>query len=223
MRATLATAIGEGRTALSELAANPAAAAAAEEAASGPVVEARQVTRRYGEGDTAVDALRGIDLEVERGKLSAEENVLLPLTIAGRKPDSEWFDALIENVGLSDRRNHRPAELSGGQQQRVAIARALANDPPILLADEPTGNLDSAAGQQVLRLLEETWQLGKMLILVIHDQAVAHHASLMIEMRDGNIVGDTRLRDRVVAVPPEQPLEHLNGNRGETYLERTPR
>ena len=155
--------------------------------------------------------------------LTALENVLLPIELNGHRQPREYAMQLLARVGVDHLAGHLPNELSGGEQQRVAIARALANDPPILLADEPTGNLDSAAGQRVLRLLEETWQLGKMLILVTHDQAVAHRASRMIEMRDGNIVGDTRLRDRVVAVPPEQPLEHLNGNRGETYLERTPR
>src|SRR6201987_4593493 len=187
------------------------AAGVIEASPTGPVVEAHELTRRYGEGDTAVDALRGVSLEVSRGKLTAvmgpsgsgkstlmhilaaldkptsgyvglagpllgelneteitklrrkhigfvfqffnllpmltaEENILLPLTIAGTKPDREWLEQLLAKTGLTDRRKHRPSELSGGQQQRVAIARALGTKPTILFADEPTGNLDSKTG-----------------------------------------------------------------------------
>src|SRR6266576_3661571 len=179
---------------------------AAEATPTGPVVEAHELTRRYGEGDTAVDALRGVSLEVQREKLTAvmgpsgsgkstlmhilaaldrptsgsvwvagtklgelsdneitklrrqhigfifqffnllpmltaEENILLPLTIAGEKPEAAWREELLKKVGLDDRRAHRPAELSGGQQQRVAIARALVSKPTVVFADEPTGNL----------------------------------------------------------------------------------
>src|SRR5437773_6729640 len=181
---------------------------AVESAPAGRAAEAHDLPRRYGEGDTAVDALRGVDLEISRGKLTAvmgpsgsgkstlmhilaaldkptvgyivlagtrlgelsdteitklrrehigfvfqffnllpmltaEENVVLPLTIAGEKPDREWFEGLLKTVGLADRRSHRPAELAGGQQQRVALARAVVSKPTIVFADEPTGNLDS--------------------------------------------------------------------------------
>src|SRR4051795_2752568 len=198
---------------MSETVAVPVAADVAQEHTE-PVVEAHELTRRYGEGDTAVDALRGVSLEVGRGKLTAvmgpsgsgkstlmhilaaldeptsgyvvlagtklgglsdaqitrlrrehigfifqffnllpmltaEENVLLPLTIAGEKADPEWREDLIKKVGLQDRRTHRPAELSGGQQQRVAIARALVSRPTVVFADEPTGNLDSKTSGEI--------------------------------------------------------------------------
>src|SRR4051795_13282789 len=183
-----------------------------------PVVTATDVTRRYGEGETAVDALRGVSLAVMPGELvavmgpsgsgkstlmhilaaldtptsgtvtiagqdvgslsdtdvtllrrrhigfvfqffnllpmlTAEENIKLPLSIAGEKPDHEFFERLLDRVGLDDRRHHRPSELSGGQQQRVAIARALVSQPTVVFADEPTGNLDSKTGGEILELL----------------------------------------------------------------------
>src|SRR5215218_8841909 len=192
-------------------------AAAEQQSQNGAVVTAHEVTRRYGEGATAVDALRGVSLEVERGKLTAimgpsgsgkstlmhilaaldrptsgyvtiagtrlgnlsdtevtkvrrehigfvfqffnllpmltaEENVLLPLSIAGVKPNRAEFEELLEKVGLANRRKHRPSELSGGQQQRVAIARALVSKPTVVFADEPTGNLDSKTGGEILDL-----------------------------------------------------------------------
>src|SRR3954465_14740506 len=184
-------------------------------------VEGRGPARRYGAGETAVDALRGVDLGIDTGRLTAvmgpsgsgkstlmhilagldrptagsvtiagqditqlgdndltllrrehigfifqffnllpmltaEENVVLPLSLAGRKPDREWVDELIAKVGLADRREHRPSELSGGQQQRVAIARSLVTRPPVLFADEPTGNLDSTTSEEILTLLRES-------------------------------------------------------------------
>src|ERR687888_930030 len=184
-------------------------------------VAAREIARRYGEGDTAVDALRGVSLEVPRGQLTAvmgpsgsgkstlmhilagldrptrgsveidgieittlkdneltklrrthigfvfqffnllpmltaRENVLLPLSIAGRKPDPAFFDELMQKVGLADRASHRPSELSGGQQQRVAIARALVSRPKVVFADEPTGNLDSGTSREILELLRSS-------------------------------------------------------------------
>ena len=184
------------------------------------VVVADDVTRRYGEGDTAVDALKGVSLAVEQGELTAvmgpsgsgkstlmhilagldkptagtveisgteittlkdsdltklrrrhigfvfqffnllpmltaEENITLPLSIAGVKPDDEWFRGLIDKVGLADRLHHRPSELSGGQQQRVAIARALVSRPPVLFADEPTGNLDSQTSSEILETIRD--------------------------------------------------------------------
>ena len=230
------------------------AAGAAEATPTGPVVEAHELTRRYGEGDTAVDALRGVSLEVARGKLTAvmgpsgsgkstlmhilaaldiptsgyvvlagtrlgglsdteitklrrkhigfvfqffnllpmltaEENVLLPLTIAGKKPDKDWFDGLLKTVGLDDRRDHRPAELSGGQQQRVAIARALVSQPTVVFADEPTGNLDSKTSEEILELLRysaETY--GQTIVRVTHDPRGAAIADRILFLADGEIV-----------------------------------
>jgi putative ABC transport system ATP-binding protein len=218
------------------------------------VVVAADVARRYGEGDTAVDALRGIDLQVSRSKLttvmgpsgsgkstlmhilagldkptsgsvaidgtditklgdsdltklrrehigfifqffnllpmlSAEENITLPITIAGEKPDKEWLEQLIDSVGLKDRRSHRPSELSGGQQQRVAIARALVSKPTVVFADEPTGNLDSKTGGEILELLRQAVQeTGQTTVMVTHDPRSAAIADRILFLADGNIV-----------------------------------
>jgi putative ABC transport system ATP-binding protein len=123
--------------------------------------------------------------------LTAEENLVLPLSIAGRKPDSQWVDQLIRTVGLEDRRTHRPAELSGGQQQRVAVARALVSKPAVVFADEPTGNLDSKASEDVLQLLRQAVdEFGQTVIMVTHDPAAAAHADRLITLRDGRIVHD---------------------------------
>src|SRR6266581_2479337 len=214
------------------------AAGAAEATPTGPVVEAHELTRRYGEGDTAVDALRGVSLDVARGKLTAvmgpsgsgkstlmhilaaldvpttgyvvlagtklgelsdkeitklrrrhigfifqffnllpmltaEENVVLPLSIAGEKPDKEWFENLLKNVGLTDRRTHRPAELSGGQQQRVAIARALVTQPTVVFADEPTGNLDSKTSGEILDLMRQSAEAYDQTIVMVTHEAAA--------------------------------------------------
>src|SRR5437016_57430 len=225
-----------------------------EAAPAGPVVEAHELTRRYGEGDTAVDALRGVGLEIARGKLTAvmgpsgsgkstlmhilaaldtptsgyvvlagtrlgelsdteitklrrkhigfvfqffnllpmltaEENILLPLTIAGEKPEKDWFEALLKTVGLQDRRSHRPAELSGGQQQRVAIARALVSQPTVVFADEPTGNLDSKTSGEILELLRaSTTDLGQTMVMVTHDAQAASIADRVLFLADGAIV-----------------------------------
>jgi putative ABC transport system ATP-binding protein len=222
----------------------------------GQVVVASDVSRRYGEGDTAVDALVDISTGFERGRftaimgpsgsgkstlmhilagldrptsgtvsldgeeitslddaeltklrrdklgfvfqffnllpvLTAEENLVLPLSIAGRKPDSEWLDQLIHTVGLEDRRTHRPAELSGGQQQRVAVARALVSKPAVVFADEPTGNLDSKASADVLALLRQAVdQFGQTVIMVTHDPSAATHADRLVTLSDGAIVHD---------------------------------
>jgi putative ABC transport system ATP-binding protein len=219
-------------------------------------VSADAVTRRYGQGEAAVDALRGVSLDVPAGQftaimgpsgsgkstlmhllagldrptagnvyvgtkditamndkaltrlrrehigfvfqsfnllptLSAEENVLLPLTIAGRKIPREALDALLERVGLGDRRRHRPSELSGGQQQRVAIARALVSEPTVLFADEPTGNLDSNAGAMVLDLLRDAVDLdGQTTVMVTHDPLAAARADRVLFLADGLIVSD---------------------------------
>jgi len=223
---------------------------------AGQVVTADGVTRRFGEGAAAVDALVGITTGFERGRftaimgpsgsgkstlmhilagldkptsgtvtlddveitglddgeltqlrrdklgfvfqffnllpvLTAEENLVLPLSIAGRKPDDAWLDRLIGTVGLEDRRTHRPSELSGGQQQRVAVARALVSRPAVVFADEPTGNLDSRSSGDVLRLLRGAVdEFGQTVVMVTHDPAAAAHADRLITLRDGQIVHD---------------------------------
>jgi putative ABC transport system ATP-binding protein len=228
--------------------------AAADELASPGVVAASDVTRRYGSGDTAVDALRGVSLEIDRGRLTAvmgpsgsgkstlmhilagldrptsgavsidgtditklgdtqltklrrrhigfvfqffnllpmltaEENVLLPLSLAGQKPDRAWFDELLAQTGLADRRTHRPAELSGGQQQRVAIARALVSRPTVLFADEPTGNLDSTTSGEILGLLRDAVDTyGQTIVMVTHDPRAAAIADRILFLADGLIV-----------------------------------
>jgi putative ABC transport system ATP-binding protein len=222
----------------------------------GAVVVANGVTRRYGEGETAVDALRGISLEVAKGQLTAvmgpsgsgkstlmhilagldkptsgtvavsgteittlkdsdltklrrrhigfvfqffnllpmltaEENITLPLAIAGEKPDPESFRGLIAKVGLTDRLHHRPSELSGGQQQRVAVARALVSRPTVLFADEPTGNLDSATGNEILALLRDSVDsYGQTTVMVTHEPHAAAIADRILFLADGLIVRD---------------------------------
>jgi putative ABC transport system ATP-binding protein len=223
---------------------------------NGQVVVATDLTRRYGEGDAAVDALAGVSTAFERDRftaimgpsgsgkstlmhilagldkptggsvqldgveittlddgeltklrrdklgfvfqffnllpvLTAEENLVLPLSIAGRKPDQQWVEQLIDTVGLGDRRTHRPSELSGGQQQRVAVARALVSKPAVVFADEPTGNLDSKASADVLRLLRQAVdEFGQTVVMVTHDPAAAAHADRLITLRDGKLVQD---------------------------------
>jgi putative ABC transport system ATP-binding protein len=123
--------------------------------------------------------------------LTAEENLVLPLSIAGRDPDLEWLEQLIRTVGLEDRRTHHPSELSGGQQQRVAVARALVTKPAVVFADEPTGNLDSKASEDVLRLLRNSVdQFGQTVVMVTHAPEAAVHADRLITLRDGRIVSD---------------------------------
>jgi putative ABC transport system ATP-binding protein len=123
--------------------------------------------------------------------LSAEENVVLPLAIAGRRPDAATVEALLARVGLLDRRGHRPAQLSGGQQQRVAVARALVTAPTVLFADEPTGNLDSAAGTEVLSLLRDAVDLdGQTTVMVTHDPRAAATADRVVFLADGRIADD---------------------------------
>jgi putative ABC transport system ATP-binding protein len=227
-------------------------------AQQGIVVRADTVTRRYGEGATAVDALRGVSLDVEAGQLvavmgpsgsgkstlmhilagldkpssgsvtiageeitsladskltrlrrrhigfvfqffnllpmlTAEENVLLPLSIAGEQPEERWLDELLGSTGLADRRKHRPSELSGGQQQRVAIARALISRPTILFADEPTGNLDSKTGGEILDLLRHSvTEYGQTTVMVTHEARAAAIADRILFLADGLIVQELR-------------------------------
>jgi putative ABC transport system ATP-binding protein len=220
------------------------------------VVTARDVVRRYGEGDTAVDALRGVSLDVASGHLTAvmgpsgsgkstlmhilagldkptlgdvsvagvdigrlddteltklrrdhigfifqffnllpmltaSENIALPLKLAGVTPDRAWLAELSDKVGLSDRLTHRPSELSGGQQQRVAVARALVSRPSVMFADEPTGNLDSRTGGEILGLLRDSVDtLGQTTVMVTHDAHAAAIADRVLFLADGHIVRD---------------------------------
>ena len=136
--------------------------------------------------------------------LDAEENILLPLSIAGRKPDRKWFDHVIATVGLGDRLGHRPGELSGGQQQRVACARALVTRPDIVFADEPTGNLDSTSGAEVLGFLRRSVdEFGQTIVMVTHDPGAASWTDRVVFLADGQIV--TELREPT----PERILETM--------------
>jgi putative ABC transport system ATP-binding protein len=227
-----------------------------EPARSSAVVSATDLTRRYGEGETAVDALRGVSVEVQPGRLTAimgpsgsgkstlmhilagldrptegavtlagiditelddtrltelrrrhigfifqffnllpmlnvEQNVVLPLELAGEKPDRDWVEELLAKTGLDVRRKHRPAQLSGGQQQRVAIARALVSRPTVMFADEPTGNLDSTMSAEILRLLRQSVTgLGQTTVMVTHDAHAAAIADRVLFLADGEIVRD---------------------------------
>jgi putative ABC transport system ATP-binding protein len=123
--------------------------------------------------------------------LTAEENILLPLTIARRQPDKAWVDQLVAAVGIGDRLSHRPSELSGGQQQRVAVARALASKPAVIFADEPTGNLDTKTSIELLELLRRSVdEFGQTIVMVTHDEAAATRADRKVVLRDGKIVED---------------------------------
>jgi putative ABC transport system ATP-binding protein len=220
------------------------------------VVVARDLKRQYGEGESAVHALRGVSLDVPRGQftavmgpsgsgkstlmhllagldrpsggtveidghdvtnmddgeltglrrrhvgfifqffnllpmLTAEENILLPLSIAGRRPDRDWYEQLVQKVGLGDRLGHRPSEMSGGQQQRVAVARALVSRPTVMFADEPTGNLDSTMSGEILSLLRRSvTDLGQTTVMVTHDAHAAAIADRVLFLADGHIVRD---------------------------------
>jgi putative ABC transport system ATP-binding protein len=133
--------------------------------------------------------------------LTAQENIELPLAIAGRKPDPAWFDNVIDTVGLRDRLSHRPSELSGGQQQRVACARALVSRPEIVFADEPTGNLDSASGAEVLGFLRRSVdEHGQTIVMVTHDPVAASYTDRVVFLADGKVVDEIRnpTADRVL-------------------------
>jgi putative ABC transport system ATP-binding protein len=129
--------------------------------------------------------------------LTAEENITLPMKLAGEKPDPAWLDELIEAVGLSDRRKHKPSELSGGQQQRVAVARALLTRPAVVFADEPTGNLDSVAGEEVLAMLRRAVdEYGQTVVMVTHDPTAASVADRIVVLKDGKVVSEGPAGDR---------------------------
>ncbi|CAN5599085.1 ABC transporter ATP-binding protein [soil metagenome] len=221
------------------------------------IVTATDLHRRYGEGDTAVDALDGVSVSFAKGQfaaimgpsgsgkstlmhilagldrptggtvridgtelsglddaaltelrrdklgfifqffnllpvLTAEENIRLPLSIAGREPDGPWLERLVGIVGLGDRLTHRPSELSGGQQQRVAVARALASQPAVVFADEPTGNLDSKASDEVLRLLRQAVdEFGQTVVMVTHEAHAAAFADRLVLLEDGKVARDS--------------------------------
>ena len=136
--------------------------------------------------------------------LTARENILLPLSLAGRKPDPTWFDTVVDTVGLRDRLGHRPSEMSGGQQQRVACARALVSRPSIVFADEPTGNLDSTSGAEVLGFLRRSVdEFGQTIVMVTHDAVAASYCDRVVFLRDGRIVDELRRPSR------EEILEHM--------------
>ena len=141
--------------------------------------------------------------------LTAAENTTLPLDLAGRRPDSSWMDQVVKSIGIADRLNHRPDELSGGQQQRVAIARALVSQPEIVFADEPTGNLDSKTGEEVLDFLRTAVEdLGQTMVMVTHDAGAAARAHRVLFLADGRIV------DEMVEPTPDRILDHIKGPGG---------
>jgi putative ABC transport system ATP-binding protein len=136
--------------------------------------------------------------------LTAIENIVLPMTLAGRKPDQDWLDLVVKTTGLADRLDHRPSELSGGQQQRVAVARALASRPQIIFADEPTGNLDSRAGTEILDFMRRAVrEMGQTIVMVTHDPMAAAYADTAVFLADGAIV------DRMSEPTAERVLDRL--------------
>jgi putative ABC transport system ATP-binding protein len=136
--------------------------------------------------------------------LSAIENIELPMDLAGRKPDRAWVDSVVQTVGLADRLKHRPGELSGGQQQRVAVARALASQPDIIFADEPTGNLDSTTGAEILAFMRHAVrELGQTIVMVTHDPVAASYADRAVFLADG------RITDQLFDPTPDTVLDHM--------------
>jgi putative ABC transport system ATP-binding protein len=141
--------------------------------------------------------------------LSAKENILLPLTLGGKDADAEWFREVIDTVGLGDRLTHRPSELSGGQQQRVAVARALSSRPAIIFADEPTGNLDSVSGTEILTFMRRAVkEMGQTIVMVTHDPVAASYADRIVFLADGAVVGE------MVSPTPELVLERMKHAEG---------
>jgi putative ABC transport system ATP-binding protein len=137
--------------------------------------------------------------------LSARENILLPLSIAGRKPDMDWFDSVVDTVNLRDRLDHRPNEMSGGQQQRVACARALVSRPSIVFADEPTGNLDSTSGAEVLAFLQRSVRdFGQTVVMVTHDPVAASYTDRVVFLADGKVI------DEMYAPTADTVLERMS-------------
>jgi putative ABC transport system ATP-binding protein len=158
-------------------------------------------------GDVELTALRDKELTLLRRErigfifqsfnliptLSAKENILLPLAIAGREPEQEWYDGVIDTIGLRERLDHRPSELSGGQQQRVACARALVSRPHVIFADEPTGNLDSMSGEELLGFLRRSVDsFGQTIVMVTHDPVAASHTDRVVFLADGRVVDEIR-------------------------------
>jgi putative ABC transport system ATP-binding protein len=136
--------------------------------------------------------------------LSALENITLPMMLAGARPDTDWITAVVDTVGLGDRLRHRPSELSGGQQQRVAIARALASRPQVIFADEPTGNLDSRSGEEILTFLREAVsELGQTIVMVTHEALAAGYSDAVVFLADG------RIRDVMEGPTPEKVLDRM--------------
>ena len=141
--------------------------------------------------------------------LSAKENIILPMTLAGRRPDRDWVDHVVDTVGLRTRLHHRPSELSGGQQQRVAVARALASKPALIFADEPTGNLDSRTGAEILAFMRHAVDaLGQTIVMVTHDPVAASHADTVLFLADGRIV------DAMAAPSADRVLDRMKQFRG---------
>jgi putative ABC transport system ATP-binding protein len=157
-------------------------------AAPEAVVSAVGLAKVYGQGETRVTALDGVDVVPT---LTALENITLPMDVAGRQPDRELLAAVVDAVGLGDRLGHRPVELSGGQQQRVACARALASGPRVVFADEPTGNLDSRSGAEVLGFLRRAAdEIGQTIVMVTHDPIAAAYADRVVFLADGRVVDE---------------------------------